>query len=90
MAVRTSLPHGMLKRRSLDQILLCDFRGSTRSWLHVSPVEIGTRLWFGSAVVAKAKSDGDKALPSLARALMGFHTVYSRLLLQGAARAFVA
>ena len=69
--------------RSANEILMCDFRGRTRSWLMVAPVGtvIGarTRLYFGSAVVpirgAKSLEFGFQTL------LLGFHQIYSVLLL---------
>ena len=68
--------------RREDEILLCDFQGKTRSWLKVLPIPGGTRLHFGSAVVP-TKSRTDKAAFSL---LLGFHRLYSRILLRGAVR----
>jgi len=65
-----------VEARREDQILLCDYQGSTRSWLMVRPVPGGTRLHFGSAVV----KPGDPIF----RALLGFHSFYSRCLLRGA------
>jgi hypothetical protein len=76
-----------VEARADDQLLLCDFRGRTRSWLMCEPLrESGaTRLYFGSAVVpvADAKS-GRKAMGGVFRALLGFHVVYSRVLLRAA------
>ncbi len=76
--------------RSADQLLLADIAGSTRSWLMVEPGRSGaegaTRLYFGSAVMPKSGSSA--ARPEMAflfRALLGFHKLYSRVLL-GAAR----
>ncbi len=69
-----------VEARGEDQILLCDFQGRTRSWLMVLPIEGGTRLHFGSAVIPQ-KRRADRALFS---ALLGFHRLYSRVLLSGA------
>jgi hypothetical protein len=73
-----------VESRAPNQLLLADFTGRTRSWLMVAPPDAGssgTRLYFGSAVV-RARKRG----PGLAfAALLGFHKLYSRLLL-GAAR----
>lgn len=66
--------------RSDNEILLCDFQGRTRSWLMVVPIAGGTRLHFGSAVVAQ-KRGADRLM---FRALLGFHRLYSRVLLKGA------
>lgn len=72
-----------------DQILMCDFRNRTRSWLMVSPLhENGgsrTQLYFGSAVVPIGNSKSEKSSfgPSF-RALIGFHKIYSVALLHSA------
>jgi hypothetical protein len=71
-----------VEARREDEILLCDFQSQTRSWLYVLPIEGGTRLHFGSAVVPQ-KRLADRALFS---ALLGFHRWYSRALLRGAVR----
>jgi hypothetical protein len=73
--------------RRPEQLLLTDFLGRTRSWLMVVPAADGARtlLYFGSAVVPK--SGGGNAPGSLGlgfRALLGFHQLYSRVLLQAA------
>ena len=71
--------------RTSDQLLMCDFRGRTRSWFKVSkqdaPELPGTRLYFGSAVIRK----NDKHRLSFG-VLLSFHRVYSRVLLRAAAR----
>lgn len=43
-----------LESRGANELLMCDFRGRTRSWLMVVPFDAGTRtrLYFGSAVIA--------------------------------------
>ncbi len=64
-----------VEERAHDQLLLCDFQGRTRSWLMTQPIESGTRLYFGSAVVPLRAPYG---------ALLGFHKLYSRMLLSGA------
>jgi hypothetical protein len=73
--------------READQLLLCDFQHRTRSWLMVVPSEggVGTRLYFGSAVVPVRRKSGEPRLGFTFTALLGFHKVYSRVLL-GAAR----
>lgn len=75
--------------RADHQLLLCDFAGRTRSWLMVVPARNGgavrTRLYFGSAVVpARAKGDGRSDMGWVFRALLGFHKLYSRVLLRAA------
>ena len=62
----------------LERLLMCDVAGSTRSWLMTAPAGKGTRLYFGSAVV-RSRQGG------LFRALLGFHQLYSRILLRAAA-----
>jgi hypothetical protein len=80
--------------RGADQLLMSDLGGRTRSWLMVAEVGSaagsGTRLYFGSAVVpvVDAKS-GQPTLGFAFRALLGFHKLYSRVLLR-AARARLA
>lgn len=74
-----------VERRSEDQLLLCDFLGRTRSWLMVAPIDAGaTRLYFGSAVTRK--SAGSTGVGGGFSAMLGFHKLYSQVLL-GAARA---
>src|SRR5688572_29681445 len=70
--------------QTADQLLLCDFRGDTRSWLMAVPIENddrteGTRLYFGSAVVPMVNARSGKATLGFAyRSLLGFHKLYSR------------
>ena len=67
------------------QILLGDFSGRTKSWLMVAPLDdTGTRLYFGSAVVPARSRDGQRRMGWVFHALLGFHRLYSRLLLQAA------
>ncbi|MDX2220026.1 MAG: hypothetical protein SF172_13475 [Burkholderiales bacterium] len=68
--------------------------GRTCSWFMVEPVvgreRAATRLYFGSAVIAKADAAGGKPeLGFVFNALLGFHKLYSRVLLS-AARARLA
>ena len=67
-----------VEKRAQNQLLLCDLYGSTRSWLMTEGLGDGTRRYFGSAVVKKAR--GRPAF----RALLGFHQLYSRALLLSA------
>ena len=72
--------------RSENEILLRDFLGRTRSWLMANPINTtnGTRtqLYFGSAVVPKRDpKTGKLSLGFGFQALLGFHKIYSRLLL---------
>jgi hypothetical protein len=78
--------------RTADQLLLADLAGRTRSWLMVVPLGGGggTRLFFGSAVVARRSArTGQRSMGGVFRALLGFHRLYSRALLR-AARARLA
>jgi len=73
------------------QLLMSDMHQRTRSWLMCAPVAGGTaggtRLYFGSAVVPiKVARPG--AAPQMGfgfRALLGFHKLYSKVLLRAAA-----
>jgi hypothetical protein len=77
-----------VESRATDQLLLCDFRGGTRSWLMVVARREGTRLHFGSAVMrAKRSASGEKRLSVAFWLLLGFHKAYSRALLASARRA---
>ena len=79
-----------VERREIDQLLLCDFQGKTRSWLMVEPRVDGTRLYFGSAVMKSVDSGtGSKRMSGGFRALLGFHRRYSRALLDAACRALL-
>ena len=76
-----------VEAREADQILLCDFMGSTRSWLMSvadpaapSPT---TRLYFGSAVVPRKGAAG---LGVGFRVMVPFHRLYARALLKAAVR----
>lgn len=84
-AKRDSFAAWTVEARSENQILMCDFVGSTRSWLMTVPTENGTRLYFGSAVVPhRLSKDGKPSLGFFFTALLGFHKVYSVLLLSSA------
>jgi hypothetical protein len=62
-----------VEARAPGQLLMCDFAGSTRSWLMAEAAGQGTRLYFGSAVVRSRQGGAF-------RALLGFHKLYSRIL----------
>lgn len=75
--------------RTPDQLLLCDFLWSTRSWLMSAVTKAGdssiTRLYFGSAVVPKIDRASGRASFGIAfHMLSGFHRLYSRALLRSA------
>jgi hypothetical protein len=79
-----------VERRDTNQLLLSDFTGRTKSWLMVATVEPAsgtakTCLYFGSAIVPKVdRKTGRRSLGLLFHALLGFHKLYSRALLQAA------
>ncbi len=77
-----------VERRSVDQLLMCDIAGRTRSWLMVSALPgptHGTCLYFGSAVVpVVSRSSGRPGMGLPFKALLGFHKLYSRALLRSA------
>lgn len=76
--------------RAPNQLLLADFTGRTRSWLMAEPLgepvgSGGTRLYFGSAVVPRRDpKTGQQTMGAGFQALLGFHQLYSRLLLRAA------
>lgn len=85
--VRHQFAAWTVETRSENQILMCDFAGNTRSWLMTIPVENGTRLYFGSAVVPhRTSKDGKPSLGFFFQALLGFHKIYTVLLLYSARR----
>jgi hypothetical protein len=76
-----------VEARAPDQLLLCDYRGRTRSWLMLADAPPGRRLHFGSAVVkARDARTGERRLGPSFGALLGFHRLYSRVLLRAAAQ----
>jgi hypothetical protein len=86
-AERTSFAAWSVEAREENQLLMCDFQGRTRSWLMSVPAENGasTRLFFGSAVVPVVdRRSGQRKMGLTFRALLGFHKVYSRVLLAAA------
>ena len=75
--------------RAPDQLLLSDFTGRTKSWLMVTADadnELqGTRLFFGSAVApVRNPNTGRAGLGFVFNALLGFHKLYSQVLLSAA------
>gem|GEM_PF-337145 len=76
--------------RAADQLLMCDFKGRTRSWFRVAAsgasAASGTRLYFGSAVVpVPDPRTGAASMGWTFKVLLGFHRLYSRVLLGAAA-----
>ena len=85
---RGSFAAWSVEARNHDQLLLCDFQGRTRSWLMSAPASNGrtTRLFFGSAVVPTVdRRSGATRMGATYRVLLGFHKLYSRILLRAAA-----
>lgn len=81
-----------VERQSASELLLADFTGRTRSWLMAAPVggsaaAPSTLLYFGSAVVRRKTQGSEKpSMGWLIHALLGFHRLYSRLLLSAASK----
>lgn len=77
-----------VEARTENQLLMCDMAGRTRSWFMVAPTQdgsTGTRLYFGSAVVpVRDRATGQARIGWPFAALLGFHRVYSRVLLAAA------
>jgi hypothetical protein len=78
-----------VEARRPDEILLADVSGRTRSWLAVSPVAGGTRLWFGSVIVPVMRG-GRPPLGPVFTLLTRPHRAYSRALLAAAVRRVLA
>lgn len=78
-----------VEARTVNQMLLRDISGRTRSWLMVIPAGTGwqpaTHLYFGSAVLpVKNRSTGKPGIGFVFSALLGFHKLYSSVLLASA------
>ena len=72
--------------RTANELLMCDFLGYTRSWLMVTATsEQSTCLYFGSALLPR-KGMGRPGAGIRWKALLGFHKLYSRVLLGSARR----
>ena len=74
--------------RSDNQLVMIDFRQQTCSWFMLVPEATASRLYFGSAVMRDRNKPSGARMKWTYRALMGFHRLYSRALLQSAARRF--
>lgn len=86
---RSAFSAWTVEGQSAQQLLLRDLHGRTHSWLMSAPIEVngvpGTRLYFGSAVVpVEHRRTGKSSMGFLFRALLGFHKLYSRVLLRAA------
>ena len=83
-----------VEAQTAAELLLADFTGRTRSWLMAEAINTPsakTRLYFGSAVVPRNSTAGaqKQSLGWIFQALLGFHRLYSRLLLRAASRRVV-
>jgi hypothetical protein len=77
--------------RTPTELLMCDRYERTRSWFCVGPDgDGGTELCFGSAVAGRRRANASFVMSPSFRALLGFHVLYSQLLLQAAARSLAA
>ncbi|MCI0550235.1 MAG: hypothetical protein L0287_04720 [Anaerolineae bacterium] len=70
-----------VEARTENEMWMCDFLSRTRSWFMTKNDGAKTKLYFGSAVVPK---QGAGRLEFGFRAMLGFHQVYSVLLLYSA------
>ena len=75
--------------RSETQLVMMDFRQQTCSWFMLEPDESGSRLYFGSAVMRDEDESSGRKMKWTYRALLGFHRLYSRALLQAAAKRLI-
>lgn len=77
--------------RTVDQLLMCDRYGKTRSWFRVVSLAAGgTVLQFGSAVAGRSRGDGAWGMSRTFGVLLGFHRLYSRVLLAAARQRMMA
>ncbi len=81
-----SLSLWQVEQRTDDQIAMRVSGGLIRTWLMREDIANGTRLYFGSSVEPIEKPDGSKSHGWGVKAFGGFHQLYSRILLAGAAR----
>jgi len=74
--------------RTATQLLMCDRYEATRSWFRVVPQKDGrTKLQFGSGVAARSSAESHpRRLGVAARLMLGFHVLYSKVLLGAASR----
>ena len=78
-----------IEDRTVNQLLMADVSGRTRSWLMVEARTApagGSRLYFGSAILPVVdRRTGRRDIGPGFRNLLGFHRIYSRSLLGSAA-----
>ena len=78
-----------VEARTENQLLMSDFHHRTRSWFMIVPITgasgTRTRLYFGSAVVPVQDYGKDRLTIGFGfRLLLGFHRIYSEVLLYAA------
>jgi hypothetical protein len=74
-----------VEARAHNELLVCDFLGSTRSWLCVEPRGTATKLYFGTVVVKKRRGSSARLHLGYGFTLMlPFHKLYARSLLLAA------
>lgn len=78
-----------VEQRESNQLLMCDCIKRTRSWLMVEPDLANntsrTKLYFGTAIVPTEElENGQRQIGKVYQRLLGFHKLYSRLLLAAA------
>ena len=71
-------------QRADAQLLLMDVRGRTCSWFMAVPDSTGVRLYFGSAIIRSEKTRSGRRMKWTYRMLLGFHRIYSCVLLSAA------
>lgn len=83
-----------VEAREENQLIMVVANGPIRSWLMVDPLAKGqnqTRLYFGSAVLSRMnKKTGEAKMDLLFYSLLGFHKMYSRILLGLARRSLLS
>jgi hypothetical protein len=93
---RSAFAVWQVTERTASEILLTDETGRTSSWLMTEPnfasTGVSTRLYFGSAIKPRRApaADGKPQFGRLFYALLGLHNLYSRRLLEAAARKLTA
>lgn len=80
----TTLAGWELESRTEDQLLLSVMGGGIRTWLMVEEAGDKTRLLFGSAVIPRNADSENPKIDWHINALMGFHNLYSRIVLAAA------
>lgn len=88
-AEQNSFAAWSVEERTASQLLMCDLTSRTRSWFMVAEnaASAHTRLYFGSAIVpVRNPKSGRLSLGPVFNALLGFHKLYSRVLLHAAVR----